>query len=118
MSIPRSRRIVHITTVPDSAEVLLDDVMVGNTPVDLPRPETGTQNVTLRMRGYQPTSVVISPQTGDTLNLTLDREHAAPSGRRRRPTPQVIVQPATTPVVQPPPRPRPRTTEVVDPWAQ
>ncbi len=107
--------VVHITTVPDSAEVLLDGVMVGNTPVDLPRPATGTQSVTLRMRGYRPTTVVVSPQTGDSLNLTLERERAAPSGRRHRPPPTPVV---VRPPPPPPPPPRPRTTEVVDPWAQ
>ncbi|MCB9597206.1 MAG: serine/threonine protein kinase [Sandaracinaceae bacterium] len=111
---------VTIGSEPQGAEVLLDGVMVGNTPVDLPRPATGTQTVALRLRGYEESTVQISPQTGDSLSLTLERTPApTSSGRRRQPLPQPIV----APIAQPPPLPRttptrPRTSEVVDPWAQ
>jgi len=111
---------VHITSEPPEAEVLLDGVMVGNTPVDLPRPDTGTQTVTLRLRGHEESTVQISPQTGDSLSLTLERDRPAPSGRRSRPIPQPVVQPAAPAPAPAPvrPPPRPRTSEVVDPWAQ
>jgi len=94
--------------------------MVGNTPVDLPRPATGTQTITLRLRGHQESTVQISPQTGDSLSLTLEPDRPAPTTRRSRPIPQPIVQQAAPPPAPVParPPPRPRTSEVVDPWAQ
>jgi len=111
---------VHITSDPPEAEVLLGGVMVGNTPVDLPRPATGTQTITLRLRGHQESTVQISPQTGDSLSLTLEPDRPAPTTRRSRPIPQPIVQQAAPPPAPVParPPPRPRTSEVVDPWAQ
>jgi hypothetical protein len=112
---------VSIVSEPDGAEVLLDGVMVGNTPVQLPRPATGTQTVTLRLRGHQESTVQISPQTGDTVSLTLEPT-PAPSSGRRRPLPQPVVgpigPPPSLPPSHPPPPIRPRTSEVVDPWAQ
>ncbi len=110
---------VSIVSEPAGAEVLLDGVMVGNTPVDVPRPTTGTQTVTLRLRGHRESTVQISPQTGDSVSLTLDPAAPPPSSGRRRPMPQPVVAPiAPPPPVRPPPPTRPRTSEVVDPWAQ
>ncbi len=112
---------VAIVSEPVGAEVLLDGVMVGNTPVELPRPATGTQTVTLRLRDHREGTVQISPQTGDTVSLTLEPT-PAPSSGRRRPLPQPVVGPIGPPPALPPSHPpppiRPRTSEVVDPWAQ
>ncbi len=107
---------VSITSDPPGAEVLLDGVMVGNTPAALPRPESGSQTITLRLRGHEDMQVQISPQTGETLNVTLARERQAVVRTPRRPPP--VVTPTTPTTVAPPPVVRtPRTGEVVDPWA-
>ncbi|MCA9605764.1 MAG: serine/threonine protein kinase [Myxococcales bacterium] len=111
---------VSIVSDPPGAEVLLDGVMVGNTPVDVPRPASGTQTVTLRLRGHEESTVQISPQTGDSVSLTLEQVTSR-SSTRHRPIPPPVVGPIGStpppPIVRPPPT-RPRTSEVVDPWAQ
>jgi hypothetical protein len=107
---------VSITSEPPGAEVLLDGVMVGNTPAALPRPESGSQTITLRLRGHEEMQVQISPQTGEVLNVTLERERQAVVRAPRRPpvvTPTSTVAPPPPPIVRTPPR----TGEVVDPWA-
>lgn len=108
-------RTIAISSDPSGAEVLLDGVMVGNTPVDLPRPEGSTQEVTLRMRGYRESTLQIGADSGDSLNLTLARES---TGRHHGPAPPIVR--GVPPVVTQPPRPPPRhgSSEVVDPWAQ
>ncbi len=108
---------VSITSDPAGAEVLLDGVMVGNTPVQLPRPATATQTVTLRYRGYEASDVQISPRTGEQLNVSLTR--VSHSSRRRR-SPDVVMPPVVH--TQPPTTTttttrRRSTSEVVDPWA-
>jgi eukaryotic-like serine/threonine-protein kinase len=111
---------IAISSDPSGAEVLLDGVMVGNTPVELPRPESGTQTITLRMRGFEETTRTISPQSAQALSVTMDPERQASRAQPRQiqPTP-VIQQPISQPVVRPQPQPRTvrSTSEVVDPWA-
>lgn len=109
---PEPVAMVAIASIPAGAEVLIDGVMVGNTPVELPRPETGSQQVTMRLRGHQESTVEISPQTGGSLSVTLQPQPRV--SVRRPPTPRA------SPVVRHPPPPRTRrrasTSEVVDPW--
>jgi serine/threonine-protein kinase len=109
---------IAITSEPSGAEVLLEGVMVGNTPVSVPRPASGTQSVTLRLRGHEEKIVQISPQSGETLTLTLDPERRASSGGggRRSQVPQPVVSPVAQPV-HPVTRRGSSTSEVVDPWA-
>ena len=110
---------IAITSEPSGAEVLLEGVMVGNTPVAVPRPASGTQSVTLRLRGHEEKVVQISPQSGDSLALTLDAERHSSSGGGRRSVaqPQLpVINPVVRPV-SPPIRRGSSTSEVVDPWA-
>ena len=111
---------ISIASDPPGAEVLVDGVMVGNTPTQLPRPTAGMQTLALRLRGHNEHTMQISPQTGDRLSVTLEPERVAVGGRPRPPPPRPIA-PVVSPVFHPPapPPPRPRSTsEVVDPWAQ
>ncbi len=109
---------ITIRSDPPGAEVLLDGVMVGNTPVTLPRPESGTQSLTLRLRGHEDSSIQISRESAESLSVTLERERQAARAPRRSPTPTPVPVVAPTPVVRTPPPPRrPSTSEVVDPWA-
>ncbi len=117
---PAAQPRITIQSDPPGAEVLLGGVMVGNTPVGVPRPEAGTETVTLRLRDHEETSIQISPESAEALSVTLERERQAARTPRRAPsmpTPVPVVTQA--PVVRtPPPRPpRTSTSEVVDPWA-
>ncbi|MBX3275584.1 MAG: serine/threonine protein kinase [Sandaracinaceae bacterium] len=126
---PEPPAMVMLRSEPPGAEVLLDGVMVGNTPVEVPRPASGAQLVTLRLRGHRESTVQLSPRTGDSVSLTLEPASqggtapgaVAAAGRRRGPPlPQPMVAPIASPIAQPPPRPvrSTRTSDVVDPWAQ
>ncbi len=116
---------ITIQSDPPGAEVLIDGVMVGNTPAAVPRPTSGTQAVTLRMRDHEETTIQISPQSSTSLSVTLARARQAVRSAPRRPLPTPIVRPATSspspmPPIQQRPAPpaprRPAPSEVVDPW--
>ncbi|MGE0788845.1 MAG: serine/threonine protein kinase [Sandaracinaceae bacterium] len=117
---------IHLTSEPTGAEVLVDGVMIGNTPADIPKPASGSQHVTLRARGFAPSEISLSPASGDTLHVSLEQERIATGSRRGRSstsTMPVINRPP--PVISAPPPPsggggggRRSTSEVVDPWAQ
>lgn len=111
---------IEISSDPAGAEVLLDGVMLGNTPIRVERPSEGTREVTLRLRGHETTPVQISPQSGDSLSITLEPERAAPSRRSRSGgRSRSSETTATPPPAEQPTRParRSTTSEVVDPWA-
>ena len=114
---------IEISSDPAGAEVLLDGVMLGNTPIRVERPSDGTREVTLRLRGHETTPVQISPQSGDSLSITLEPERAATPSRRSRSggrSRSSEATPPTPPPTQPPPTRSTRrgsTSEVVDPWA-
>lgn len=107
---------LSITSEPPGAEVHLDGVMVGNTPISLPRPSSGTQSVALRLRGHEETEIQISSESSESLRVTLEREHR---GRRAPRVPRARATSATpaTPELEAPAAPPRRTSEVVDPWA-
>jgi len=113
---------VEISSDPPGAEVVLGGVMVGNTPVAVPKPAEGTQEILLRLRNHEATSIPISSRTGDSLSVTLERERQVAEARPRpRPRPQPTPEPVVQPQPRPQPRPRPQSStssEVVDPWAQ
>lgn len=117
---------IEISTEPPGAEVVLDGVMVGNAPVAVPKPASGIQEVVLRLREYEETTIQISARTGASLHVTLEREHSSRSSsarsRMRSGMSSSVASPAGTPVAHPAPPPRlpsvGANSEVVDPWAQ
>jgi len=114
---------VTLTSEPEGVEVWLGDELLGNTPVDIPRPQ-GDDRVELQLRraGYATQGVRISRMTSESVRVTLERERRARSrgSSRRRPDPD---EPSATPPPPPPSRPaatpnrRSATSEVLDPWA-
>ena len=106
---------VEISSVPPGAEVLIDDALIGSTPVRVPRPSTGERAVELRMRGYETGRVILTSMSGETLNIEL--HHASGGSGSRHPrgeTPPTT----TTGTATPPPSTTTRhsSSEVVDPW--
>lgn len=108
---------VSITSEPAGAEVLLEGVMVGNTPVTVPRPAAGTQSLTLRLRGHEDTQVQISPETGEALNVALEPAPQPIARPPRRPRPPASDSAPAVHVEEAPPPVRRSASEVVDPWA-
>ncbi|UJR86480.1 serine/threonine protein kinase [Sandaracinus amylolyticus] len=114
---PRAR-VVQITSEPIGAEVVIDGAIVGNTPLELPAPESGDRVAEVRMRGYESASVMIGATSPETVRVTLTPARVASGGGGRRPPRETTTTTeAPTPTPTPTPRTRPQS-EVVDPWAQ
>jgi len=60
-----------ITTEPAGAELLQTGAVLGNTPLEVRRPKSGEIGYTVRLSGYQPESVVVTPGSKPTIRLVL-----------------------------------------------
>jgi serine/threonine-protein kinase len=114
---------VRLVTDPAGAEVYSGEgALIGNTPIDLPRPAQGSNTeVSIRLPGYVTRSFVVSSLTAGEVTVRLERERAVVRGGR--PTPAVALPPPTPQPLgggslPPPPRPRPRPSdsEIIDPF--
>jgi serine/threonine protein kinase len=109
---------IHLDSSPSGAEVLRDDVMIGNTPIDIDRPEEGTIALVLRLRGYRERTINLGADSQDSISLTLDRvARSSRSGRTGGRTDRVRETPAPPPeVTTPPPEDDPCAGELIDPF--
>ena len=118
---------VIITSEPDGAEVWMEGELIGNTPVEIPRPE-GERRMELRLRRarYEEQSIRISALTQESVHITLEPARRTAdrrrNGSRRRDMRQSSM--SNAPVATPPaptkmatPMRRLPTSEVLDPWA-
>jgi hypothetical protein len=117
-----STRRIQIVSDPPGASVLIDGVLVGNTPLHLPVPREGERVVRLELRGYEASRVTLSAASPDLLRVSLTpastvsaggsrasrgvRNHRSSASTDRAPTGTG----ATTTAFR-------RGSEVVDPWA-
>ncbi|MFO0686641.1 MAG: protein kinase [Sandaracinus sp.] len=108
---------VQIQSDPPGAEVLVDDALVGNTPVRVPRPTAGERSVTIRLRGYEDSRAILTSMSDETLSVTLHRASGGGGHRPHETSTSTAPPPSTTTA------PPPSTTsghhsqsEVVDPW--
>lgn len=112
-------RMIEIVTEPPGAEVVIDNVTVGNTPLSLPAPDKGERAADVRLRGFANTTVQLSQESPDVVRVDL-----SPSEAPRRRTPSPSHSPTTEPTHSPATEPTPQATtprtrpssEVVDPW--
>ncbi len=115
---------VRIESDPPGAEVVIDGLVLGTTPLEVPRPQRGAEvtAVTLRMRGFRERALGISQFSPTTIQQTLER--ASSGGRRpgasgQGPTmaPDVAAGAAMTEPT-PPTAMRPGAGDgLVDPWS-
>ncbi|MEM9190049.1 MAG: serine/threonine-protein kinase [Myxococcota bacterium] len=122
-------RTVNITTDPDRVEVWRDGELLGNTPIELPRPEGEDRlEIVLRRARYAEQAVRISSLTAESVHITLERGRVRPIVDRRPPrSMQTATMMAETVMEEPPPvmvtmeppvmMQRSIQTEVLDPWA-
>jgi eukaryotic-like serine/threonine-protein kinase len=110
--------LVRVVSDPVGAQVWQGNTLLGNTPLDIPRP-TGDENLELelRRRGYESQAFAISELTlAGELNFLMREEERRGSSRVRR-----VSSPRTSamsaPANDPPPRRTTPATEVLDPWA-
>ena len=105
-------QLIRLVTEPPGATVSIDGVVLGNTPLPVPRPAEGeSQLVRLEMSGYSPREVTISSRNGETVQLALSRTRPRTTTRRRpRPTPSPVMVPMDMAAMVP------IHSEVVDPW--
>ncbi len=121
----RETTTVTVTSEPEGVEVWLGDELLGNAPVEIPRPE-GDERVelTLRRAGYRDQIVRISSLTAESVRLSLEQERRS---RVRRERPRTTRRQEETPVMAAPPRQEPEPvmatpmrvgpqSEVIDPW--
>ncbi len=66
-----SRPITLIATEPTGAELLLDNAVIGNTPLEVARPTSGDAMYVIRLRGFEPQMVRITNTTREAIHITL-----------------------------------------------
>ena len=121
---PAEQPKVRLVSDPAAAEVWNGDALLGNTPLEVPRP-TGEARleIELRLPGYQARQVTLSALTlSPELRFVLERERGGSShGTSTRPTApstSAMTPAATPPTTETPRRTRPTPqSEVLDPWA-
>jgi serine/threonine-protein kinase len=127
---------VEVNSIPEGADVLLDDVLVGSTPFKIQVDSDARTHVELRLKGHEPRKVALSNRTPSvTIRLTAtEPEPASPPASTATPSPAVTPaprrtsrprrvvaapEPAAAPAVTPAPEePAPTPTDGLrDPWA-
>ena len=120
------RAMITITTVPPGAMVEHEGALIGNTPLNFPRPDSGDSTaLTVTLEGYEEARVAVSMHSPESIELQLEEEARSrrsgsrPDGRRSSgsssTTPEAVTP--TPPPTTPPPNMRgPQVTDVVDPW--
>ncbi len=113
----------RLVTDPVGAEVYsADGALIGNTPLDLPRPSDDTTlQVTIRMPGFEDRTFTASRLTAAEVTVRLEQVRvAARRGRRQAQAPAVPAVPVATPLGGGTSRPPPRSTsvgsEIIDPF--
>ena len=113
----------RLITDPVGAEVYsADGALIGNTPLDLPRPSDDTTlQVTIRMPGFEDRTFTASRLTAAEVTVRLEQVRvAARRGRRQAQAPAVPAVPVATPLGGGTSRPPPRSTsvgsEIIDPF--
>jgi len=103
---------IKLTTVPEGVEVYIGDLLVGNTPYVLDKPEgKNVVDLVLRKAEYNEKKVRISSRTSEKMSVSLSKKvvRRATTKKTRKTT---RTQPQTT---RTPTRARP-PSEVLDPW--
>ncbi|MBN1652644.1 MAG: protein kinase [Deltaproteobacteria bacterium] len=105
---------IKLTTVPETVEVYIDGLLVGNTPYTVTKPEgKNVVDLVLRKAEYNDKKVRVSSRTSENMVVTLDKK-VVPV--RPRTTTRKAREPARTePKATRPARTRP-PSEVLDPW--
>ncbi|MBX3270501.1 MAG: serine/threonine protein kinase [Sandaracinaceae bacterium] len=114
---------VRLDSEPAGCEVYgPDGSLMGNTPIEIPRPAAGEPPVTLSLRfaNHEDRDVPISHLTAEQLTVRLERRRVArPGSVRPVAPPPVVTSPHVRPLAPTPiaPRPsRPSNSEIVNPW--
>jgi tRNA A-37 threonylcarbamoyl transferase component Bud32 len=107
---------ITMSTNPAGAIVLdATGAMIGNTPLELPRPEEGeTATYTFRLHGYQEHTVTLSHRTQPALTLHLARRGGRPP-RIDETRVDPVIEPVVRPVV-PDPIDTPQHDDLIDPF--
>ncbi|RLB44914.1 MAG: serine/threonine protein kinase [Deltaproteobacteria bacterium] len=125
--------VVNVTTVPSGVAVYHDDVLLGNTPYEIERPDEGRVTLVLRKPGFEEQVVNIGALTGEQVNIDLvavaaepqaeeprsDRRSARRTMRRQDRAMETAMAQEAAMAVEPPPqmvRTMRTQTEVLDPW--
>lgn len=67
-------QIVHLESEPTGAEVVVDDAVIGNTPLPLPRPASGEERrIVLRYPGHETTAVALTSSSPSEIRVALPK---------------------------------------------
>lgn len=113
--------LITLTSSPDGVEVWQGESLVGNTPVEVERPQRGdTLDLELRRPRYENQAFRVSHLTQESVHITLQRARGRAVGGDRRQlgmaTEPVMVTAPPPPMVTPMMSHTP-SSEVLDPWA-
>lgn len=120
-------RVIRLLSDPEGAQVFQGEALLGNTPVELPRPAAGeTLDLELRLNGYEVKTTRLAHLTSDELTVPLERRRVSTPRppRRHREREQAEATPTERP--NPPPHTEPSNgagrntsqSEVLDPWRE
>ncbi len=116
------RATIRIVSEPAGAEVWRGDEYIGKTPVDIPKPDTGSRlQLELRRDGFDTRAFAVSSLTqARELNFTLKAERSSRSSSRRSRRTRSSEKKPEKPQQATPPAPMRRVpqSEVLDPWAE
>jgi serine/threonine-protein kinase len=101
--------VVMLRSEPSGASVVVDGAIVGRTPAEFPKPESGARLIELRLAGYQNEKVSITPAAPGELQVTMRKRQTAVPPRPAAP-------PASTNAAAATPKRERIKSEVVDPW--
>jgi eukaryotic-like serine/threonine-protein kinase len=114
---------VTIESDPPGAEVFVDEDLVGNAPVQLPRPPKGERmELKLRLADHETQTLRISHLTAEEVTVSLEKEKKPARPARQAARRPARRQPAAK-AADDAPKPKPKRpsslpqTEVLDPWA-
>lgn len=110
-----ARPTTHLVSEPPGAEVTVDGVVIGNTPIEVPLPEEGTQPLRLTLPDHLPVERELTIDARSEWALTLPPR---PAPRRASPSPApVATEAAPAEPVSVTDSPRIRIEEPINPWA-
>ncbi len=123
--------LVQIRSEPDTAMVLIDGDIIGQTPLRLPKPHQGEEAVVeLRRTGYKPESITLSFRSENMIQVQLkpQRDDVRSEVRSERRSPVTSRNPSNSSTQPTPTAPRERrpssprlrntTPEILDPWTR
>lgn len=122
---PTRSATIRIESTPSGAGVYVDDSIVGETPLELPRPTQGENSLEVRLSGYRSRTLTVAADSASPQTVVLERSatvaaagtaHAAPHPRGPATIVREVTPQATSAARTNSGPPHHAATDVLDPW--